>query len=148
LQRTGRVVGHRFAVADEDARGLESAQRTRRKGPDQRMKADPFAGRTKERDGSERIGADERAADRLPQRHFPPPAPVANRQHLERYVDDGESAVMDDAESVRPRCTAALVTVEQLENSRGLAERSHTFLELWRVDRVDEPDAPVDGKRV
>jgi hypothetical protein len=112
------------------------------------MEPDPLAWREKERDRAESIGADERAADRLPQRDFAPPAPVANRQYLERDVDGLEGTVMDDAESGRPRCTAALVTVEQLKDPGGLAERAHATLELRCVNRIDEPDAPVDDERV
>ena len=38
--------------------------------------------------------------------------------------------------------------VEELQHACGRAERAHALLELRRVDRVDQPDAPFDGERV
>jgi hypothetical protein len=53
-----------------------------------------------------------------------------------------------DAQPARELCAVAVVTVEQLQDSGRLAGGPDSFFDTVTVNRIDEPDATVDDKRV
>jgi len=53
-----------------------------------------------------------------------------------------------DAEPPCERGAVTVVTVEQLQHPGRLAGGTDSFFDAVTVDRIDEPDATVDDKRV
>jgi hypothetical protein len=143
------VVVQPRSVAAEDPVRCDAAECARRERAYERMEPDALARSTEVADGPERVGADERACRRLPECDLAPPPSSAYRQSFEwRCCERLPRAEMRHAEARSPHCTTALMTVEQLQHARRLAERTHALLELRCVDRVDQPDAALDEKGV
>jgi len=84
VQRDGGVLVHAFAVAREDVLGVDAPERARWRQPEDRMDTDGLARRAKVADGPERVGGDEHAPLRPPERDLAPEAVAKDRQELER----------------------------------------------------------------
>ena len=52
------------------------------------------------------------------------------------------------AEPARERGAVTVVTVEQLQDPGRFAGSTYSFFDAVTVDRIDQPDATVDDKRV
>ncbi len=109
------------------------------------MDADPLVTGDEEGNGPEHIGTHERPADRLEERHLPPPPPANDRKYLERRIADALPGPMQlDSEPSGPDGGVAGVPVEQLQHAAGRPELADPRLEVLAVDRVDQPDSTVD----
>ena len=111
--------------------------------------AGALVARPEERDRAERIGADEDAALRPPERDLLPPAAAQHGQEPERRARERlRDDVHRNAEPLGESGAVAVVPVDQLDHAGRLAERADALLDALAVDRIDQPDAAVDGERV
>ena len=114
------------------------------------MQAGRLVARAEERDRAERVGADEDAG--APATRAPPPstsgsASTGRNRNGVPGSDDGTTCSGTPSRSARA-APSRLVPVEQLDHAGRLAERADALLDAVAVDRVDQPDAAVDGERV
>jgi hypothetical protein len=98
--------------------------------------------------GTERIGADENALFRPPERDLVPAAVRPNRAERKRAERLARDDVVRDAEPARQGFAAALVPVEELDDTGNLTGDTDPFLDAVGVDRIDYPDATVGNERV
>jgi len=108
------------------------------------MHAEPLASGAKVRSGAERVRSDERTAGRPPQRDFLPPARGAHVQELERADGPTRNDVVRDAQPARDLRAVTVVTVEELDHARRIAELG----DPRAVHGIDQPHAPFDDERV
>jgi hypothetical protein len=112
------------------------------------MHGEPFRAGAEVLRGSERIGQDEHAPLRPPQRYLLPGAPCPDRNELERADAGPRHDVMRNAEALGERRAVAIVPIEQLQDARRSAGCANTLVQPVPVERVDQPDAAVRDERV
>jgi hypothetical protein len=147
VQRDGGVLVHALAVPGEDVLGIDPPERPRRRQPEDWVHADGLARRAEVADGSERVGCDEYAPLRPPQRDLAPEPVAEDRQEVERR-DLRRHDVVRHTER-RGKCGAvAVVAVEELEHPSRLPALPHSPLGVGPGHRIDQPHAAVDDERV
>jgi hypothetical protein len=98
--------------------------------------------------GAERVSGYEDALLGPPQGNFLPEAAVADGDELERPDRLAGDDIVRHPEACRQLRAGAVVTVEQLDHSRGNADRADPILHTVPVDRIDQPDVPACDERM
>ena len=114
------------------------------------MHAEPLTGCAEVGRGPERVGADEHAAFRPPERDLPPAWEVKDPAKRERRsLDAGEwNDVKGHAELLGESGAVAVVAVEELYDARGASSRTNPIFEAVSGKRIDEPGAAVRDQHV
>lgn len=167
LKRGRGVLRDPRSVADEHALGPQTTQRRTRRHESQRgMDAESLARSAEGVDRPEGFGNHERSLVLLVQRDLAPKAvgddrhrPIAGVREFGLEGFDPDIEVVDDRVQLMGQVDGhvvpagdgvgvALVSVQQNDYARDVAQLVESPVEIGRVDRVDHPDVPVDDERV
>jgi hypothetical protein len=129
-------------VPAEDHVGLHV--QPRRPQAQQRVHSEALPAGTEVVGGAKRVGADEDAPLRPPERNLLPAPLVTHGQELERPDSLPRDEMMRHAEAARQPRTVAVVPVEQLDHAR----RPSGTRDQLVLERIDQPGLPVNDKRV
>ena len=144
MQRRSRVLAVvALAVAEEQVPGLHVAQRSSwRKEAQERMHSERLVRGTEVADAAEGVSGDQDSLGREPERDLAPRRQAHDLSHLERrtWHTVERSHVERDAQAPGDGHTVTAVTVEQLHDACGLAERPDPLVDAVPVDRISDPD--------
>ena len=98
--------------------------------------------------GAERIGEDEHAPLRPPERDLSPEAASSDRNELELPDTVPRHDVMQNVEPRRDYRAIAVVVAEQLDHADRSPGRTDALVQPVPVERVDQPDAAVRPERM
>lgn len=114
------------------------------------MHPETLARRDEVTDGAERIGDDQNAALRPPQRDLLPRPAFAHDEELERRAVEQRHGqdVMLHTEQIREEAAIATMTIQQLNDGRRFAGVADAILDTASINGIDQPHASVDDERV
>jgi hypothetical protein len=145
-----RVVAvQRRAVAYQQVLRAVGAQRVRREEAADRVNAGRAVAQPVEVAGADRLHDHEAALIGQPQRVLLPHRPEVQRDERERRAGNRvDELEVRDAEALGDGLPRAVVIEVELDDAGDVSERGTALDRVIGLERIDEPDLPVDAERV